>query len=344
MSGNGAGSGVRSRIAAVGSALPERRRTSGELEGLIADVSPRCRIRQGLIETMSGVRERRVAADDQNCSDLAATAGLDALERAGVDADEIDALIFASASQDLVEPATANIVQEKIGTRAPVFDVKNACNSFLNGLQIAEGLIASGAHRKVLVTSGELTSRVVRLDADCAKTLRRNFPGYTLGDAGGAAVVSACDNGQRGIFHRAFTTASRFWELATIPGGGTMHPRGEEFTYIRGDGTALRDAFQVVGPALIEQALRATGTTFADFARILVHQVSMPFLHDFIERTKIPLERIELTLPHLGNMASASLPVAYAQAEARGALRPGDKVLWVGMASGISLGVLMTEV
>ena len=340
----GALGAIRARIVAVGSALPEHRRTSGELEDLIADLSPRCRIRRGLIEAMSGVQERRVAAEHENCSDLAATAGLDALGRARVDCKEIDALIFASASQDMVEPATANIVQEKIGTRAPVFDVKNACNSFLNGLQIAEGLIASGSHRKVLVTSGELTSRVVRLDADSNAALRRNFPGFTLGDAGGAAVLEACENGQRGIFHRAFTTVSRFWELATIPGGGTMHPRGEEWTYIRGDGTALRDAFQVVGPALIEQALRATGTTFADFARILVHQVSMPFLHDFIERTKIPLERIELTLPHLGNMASASLPVAYAQAEARGALVPGDKVLWVGMASGISLGVIMTEV
>ena len=343
MSAAMSGVGGPSRIIAVGSSLPEMTRTSLEVEQIVARMSPDCRIRSGLVETLTGVKERRIAPDDQNCSDLAAAAGRAALKNAGVDASEVDALIFASASQDLVEPSTANIVQEKVGSQAPVFDIKNACNSFLNGLQVADALIAAGSHKRVLVTSGELSSRVVRYDCKSDEQLRMNFPGYTLGDAGGAALVGPAE-GTRGIFHRAFTTVSRHWPLVVIPAGGTMHPRGEEYTYIQGDGGALRDAFEELGPQLIFDALEQTKTRFEDFARILVHQVSVPFLRDFLRATGIPKEKVEMTLPQFGNMASASLPVAYAQAMARGALRAGDLVLWIGMASGISMGVVMSEV
>jgi 3-oxoacyl-[acyl-carrier-protein] synthase-3 len=194
-----------------------------------------------------------------------------------------------------------------------------------------------------LVTVGETPTRGIKWQIYGRADLRLSFPGYTLGDGGAAAlVVPAID--ERGIFYRSFTTVSRHWNLATVLGGGSMHPRGDEYSYISGDASRLKEAFAEVGPAVIQEALAATGTTFDDYRRILVHQVSVPFLRAFVRASAVPRDKIEMTLPMLGNMAAASLPVAFAQAEERGAIRSGDRVMWIGLAGGISVGVLLSVV
>lgn len=333
----------RVAIAGVAAHLPERRVSSHEVEDRVRAASPGCRVPRGVVALVSGVEERRYAPEGVYASDLAAAAARRALTEAGAEPAAVDLLIFAAASQDLVEPATANIVQEKVGTAAAVLDVKNACNSFLNGLQVAEALIAAGQYRTILVATGETPSRCIRWDAPTMADFRLNFPGYTLGDAGAAALLTAA-TGDRGIFYRAFQSVSRHWRAATLPGGGSMHPRGDEHTYIRGDGADLRDAFAELGPGLLHRALRETGTSLDDFAAILVHQVSCPYLHHFVEATGIPLEKVVVTLPGHGNMAAASLPVAYTLARADGRIGPGDRVLWIGLAAGISAGVMMQMV
>ena len=123
-----------------------------------------------------------------------------------------------------------------------------------------------------------------------------------------------------------------------------MNPRGDEHTYIRGDGAGLRGAFDELGAGVLRTCLEKSGESFDDFARILVHQVTLPFLDDFVRATGIPRDRVEITLPAYGNCAAASLPLAYAQAVERGVLRPGDRVLWVGLAGGISVGVMVSDV
>jgi 3-oxoacyl-[acyl-carrier-protein] synthase-3 len=294
------------------------------------------------VQRISGVKSRHVAADHEQTSDLAAAAARVSLARADVDPRDVDALIFAAASQDLTEPATANIVQEKLGTHCPVFDIKNACNSFLCGLQVAESLIATGQYRNVLVASGEMPSRGIKWAVRDFDDFRLSFAGYTLGDAGAAVLVSGTDD-HRGIFYRKFQTESRFWNIGIVPGGGSMHPRGDEWTYFVGDGTRIAAAVASIGPGLFHEALRATGTTVNDYARILVHQVTMPFLKTFCATTGVPMDKLVVTLPVLGNVASASMPVQLALAEARGEVKAGDLVAWVGMASGISLGVMLME-
>ena len=123
-----------------------------------------------------------------------------------------------------------------------------------------------------------------------------------------------------------------------------MYPRGDEYSYISGDAARLKDAFAELGPSVIQEALAATGTTFDDYRRILVHQVSIPFLRAFVRATDVPRDKIEMTLPMLGNMAAASLPVAFTQAAERGAITSGDRVMWIGLAGGISVGVFLTTV
>lgn len=333
----------RAAITGVATALPERRWTSAEVETRIRAHSPGCRVPDGVVALVSGVEERRFVDEGVYASDLAAAAARRVLARTGTDPAAVDLLIFAAASQDLAEPATANIVQEKVGAAAAVFDVKNACNSFLNAVQIAEGFILAGQYRRVLVATGETPSRCIRWDAATRDDLRLNFPGYTLGDAGAAALLAPADDG-RGIFYRDFRTISRFWPLATLPGGGSMHPRGDEYTYIRGDGAGLRDAFAALGPEILHRALRDTGTTLDDYAAVLVHQVTLPYLRQFARATGIPERQIVVTLPRLGNLAAASLPVAFAHASDAGRIRPGDRVIWIGLAAGISVGVVLMTV
>jgi 3-oxoacyl-[acyl-carrier-protein] synthase-3 len=328
----------RVRLAGVASYLPSARRTSDEAEDMIAASNPDLVFPRGIVEMMTGVRSRRVADEGINASDLAAVAARKVLDQSGTRAEDVDLLIFASASQDMLEPATSNMVQEKVGTACAVFDVKNACNSFLSGMQVAEAMIKTGVAHRVLVTSGETPSRCIKWAVSDRDDFKLSFPGYTLGDAGAAALLVGSDD-ERGIFHSSFQTISRHWEVATIPGGGSAHPRGDEYSYFRTDGTALRDAFVDNGTGILERALAKTETRVEDYKRILVHQVAMPFLKLFTDVTGVPMEKVEVTLPELGNIASTTLPVAFAQGEARGEIRPGDKVLMIGLASGISLGV-----
>lgn len=333
---------ARARLLGVSAYLPPHVRTSEEVETLVEAASPGFRVRRGMVRMISGIEERRVIGEGMQVSDLAAEAARRAFATTGIDPLDVDHLIFAAASQDLIEPATANIVQEKIGTRAPVFDVKNACNSFLNGLEVAEGLVRSGARRCVLVVTGEACSKVIAWQAANHDEFKLNFPGLTLGDAGAAAFVVPSDD-HRGIYYRSFTSMSQYWPLATLLAGGSMHPHSLEHGYIRGDGSLLREACLREGPAIMQRFMTESGHRYEDFARIFVHQVSVPYLREFAEQSGAPFDRIEMTLPRLGNMAAASLPVAFALAQERGAVGPGDKVLWVGMASGLSIGAMMME-
>ena len=122
-----------------------------------------------------------------------------------------------------------------------------------------------------------------------------------------------------------------------------MHPRGEEFTYLQGDGPALRQTFAAVGPAIFRRMLNDAGVKHQDFDRIFIHQVSASYHRQLLRSTGMTADKVESTIEEYGNLASASIPVAFSLALARGAIGPGDRVLWVGIASGISIGVLMMD-
>jgi len=327
-------------VVAAARYLPETVRTSAEIEEMVEQASDGFVPPPGIIEQLSGIRTRRVCDYDQQASDLASQAALLAISQSGIQAGDIDLLIFAACSQDLLEPATANIVQEKIGTHCPVFDIKNACNSFMNAVEVAEALIRSGTYRTVLITAGETPSRAIRYAVRNRKEFRDSFPGFTLGDAGSAVILQAEDSGQ-GFFYSAFQTESQYWNLATLPGGGSLHPRGDEWTYIVGNGAELYAAFNSIGEGLLLKSLAATSTRLSDFSRILCHQVTMPFLRGFLDRTGICEGQLVMTLPELGNMAAASMGVQMSLALERGEIRPGDRVMWIGLANGASLGVHM---
>lgn len=332
---------VRAGIAGLGSWLPEQVVTSEQVERRIAAASVAHGFvpRPGVVAERTGVRERRYRQPHEHASDMAVHASRAALAEAGVAVDELDLIIFASSSQDLVEPATSHLVSCKLGASAMVFDVKNACNSFINGLQIADALIRGGQYERVLVCTGEAPSEAIRWELRDWEHMKRSFAGYTFGDAGAAAVLEPRRDGT-GLRYVDFQAASRHWEICTLRGGGTMHPRDDEHTYFAGDGNSLRDAFVELGPQILVDCFQRTRSTFDDYDVVLFHQVTEPFLDVFLQVSGVPESKVVRTIDTLGNIASATLPLQLQRAVADGRVGPGSNVLWIGLGAGISVGVM----
>ena len=326
----------RVRIEGLASSLPSKKITSTQLEERIREHSKNITLPAGSIEILTGVKERRVLDEHLNASDLATDAAKKALKKAQLDVTDIDCLLFASACSDILEPATANIVQQHLKATCPAFDIKNACNSFLNGMEVAESFIVSGKYKRVLVVNGEVPSRAVRYSVKNKDQLRKSFAGYTLGDAGAAMILGPSD-GTSGILYSEFSSYGEHWELSTYMGGGTRYPRDVEKTYFEGETAGLKDVFIKIGPKQIHHTLKIVGWSVNDIDKIIVHQVSAKSFNIIADQTKLPMDKIVIVLPELGNMISASVPVALDHAQ-HGGLKSGDKILLIGLASGISIG------
>ncbi|WP_033817926.1 3-oxoacyl-ACP synthase III family protein [Kitasatospora sp. MBT63] len=326
-------------ITAVGACLPARVLTSQQLQDEVTGGSG-LRLPEGVFEKATGIRTRHFAADGEYASTLALGAARQALDGAGLDPLDLDLLVFASATRDVCEPATAHLVQAELGSRAHAFDLSNACNSFLNGIDTARAMILAGRARRALVVTGETPSRAMRRDPGGLADFRDSFAGYTFGDAGAAVVVEEVEHG--GILDVETETASEHWEVGGIPGGGSRHPRGDEYSYFRGGGKELRGVFERIGADILTRTAARTGLGWDAYARVLVHQVTLPYLERFVELTGVPAEKLVVTVDRLGNLASATIGV---QLELiRPGLRTGDRVLMVGLGGGVSLTTMVWEV
>lgn len=325
-------------ITAIGYSLPEHEVSSARLQAGIEEASG-LRLAPGLVEQVTGITTRRVAGPDEYASTLAVRAARQALEAAGLEPFDLDLLLFASASRDIIEPATAHIVQAELGSKAHALDVTNACNSFINGIDLARTMVLAGRARRALVVTGETPSRAARPTVTSLSQARSAFAGFTFGDAGAAVVVEGVASG--GILDVDTETLSEHWAVAGIFGGGSRDPRGADGTYFSGDGHALRGVFEKLGTGILDRVRARTGFEWDDYARVLVHQVTMPYLERFIELSGVPREKLELTVGTLGNMASATLGVQLARVDA--GLHRGDKVLLVGLGGGISAMTLVWE-
>ena len=325
-------------ITAAASCLPEREVSTDVLQDRIARASG-LPLPPGMFAKATGIDRRRVAADGEYASDLAIGAARRVLDDSGLDAMDIDLLLFASATRDMAEPATAHVVQAALGGRAHAIDVSNACNSFLNGIDLARAMIRTGRARRALVVTGETPTRAMRPRLDDMAMARSAFAGYTFGDAGAAVLVEPVATG--GIVDVETETHSEHWPVGGILGGGSRHPRGDEHTYFTGDGHRLRAVFEKIGTGLLDRVNHRCGLTFDDYAHVLVHQVTLPYLRRFAEVTGVPEDKLVVTVAELGNIASATLGVQLARI--RPGLAPGDKVLLVGLGGGVSLMTMVWE-
>ncbi|WP_378146911.1 3-oxoacyl-ACP synthase III family protein [Cnuibacter sp. UC19_7] len=334
----------RTAVVACATYLPSTLRTTAETEERLRVENPTLTLPTGLIRRITGVENVHVAGPEAQASDLAVAAARRALEQSP---GEVDLLIFASGSQDLIEPATSHIVSERLGTRCAVFDVKNACNSMLNGMQVADALLAAGQYRRALIVTGEVPSYAVRWRVDSREQFLRSFGGYTMSDGGAAVILEAGEaespepSGGRGILGSRFLARSEHWGVGTIPAGGTVNPHSEGGAYFDMDGAALQAAFASVGVGLVAETLASIGYGVDDLDFVALHQVARPYHDRIVEVLGVDPERTLLTVAEHGNLASATLPFQLAEARAAGRVGPGGLVALVGLAAGISLGAMV---
>jgi acyl-CoA:acyl-CoA alkyltransferase len=329
----------RSRLAAVAAHLPTGQRSAAETERRLVVENPHLSLPTGLVRRLTGVESVHVAEPGTQASDLAVEAARSALARSPGD---VDLLLFASGSQDMIEPATSHIVSARLGLGAPVMDVKNACNSMLNGMQVADALIAAGQYRRVLVVSGETPSYAVRWTLEDRAAFQRSFAGYTMSDSGAAVLLEASDAADDvGILGSRFLARSEHWAVGTIPAGGSVNPHSVGGAYFDMDGAALQAAFASVGVGLVADTMAATGYDVADLDFVAVHQVARAYHERIVDALGIDRDRTLLTVADHGNLASVTLPFQLAEATASGRIGPGSLVALVGLAGGISLGAMV---
>ncbi len=339
----------RSRISGLEVYLPPMRLNTDAVERRIADSSPGFRVPKGLIGRVTGIRSRSVMSATEQASDLAANAAAKVLAECGLQAPDVDLLVFASASQDMVEPATGHMVAAKLGLSCPVMDVKNACNSFLNGMEVADALIAGGRYARVLVVTGESPSRAVRWSVPDFPTFASSFPGYTMSDGGAAVLLEAAvepgaaGGGAPGILAMGFTARSSHWSVGTLAAGGSAFPRDPEASYFSMDGEKLKDAFLDLGSDILDETLAEMHLAWTDFAVVCVHQVSAPYRQIFAEGAGVPPELLVHSVEDFGNLASVSLPLQLKLAVDSGRAGPGDLVALVGLGGGVSLGMAVVR-
>jgi 3-oxoacyl-[acyl-carrier-protein] synthase-3 len=332
---------IRAVIAGTGRYLPDAVWSSAMVEARVNEHSGDWRIPDGVIRLATGVVERRYAPDDLASSDLALRAAARALEAAGAEPVDIDLLIFASASHDVAEPATANIVQAGLGCeRAAVMDVKNACNSFLNGLDVAQAFIETGRATRVLVAAGERLSPTIKWDIGSSDALPTRLAALTLGDAGAACVVEASPDTHRGLRRGAFESDGRHWELSTVLGGGSRYGASPEQMYFECRSTKLQQLATERIPTLVHDVLVKLDWELDDVALVVPHQVTTSVIERIVSMLGYPRERCMITLDRFGNTAAASIPVALDLALEQGRASVGDKVLLVGGAAGFSAAVI----
>lgn len=331
---------VSTRIAGLGVYLPESTRGTDETEQRLRSGNPRIKLATGLIGRMTGVETVHLRPEGWEASDLAVAAARQAIAAAP---GPLDLVIFASASQDLVEPATSHIVAAKLGLDTPVMDVKNACNSVVDAMQVADAFVRSGQYRRVLIASGEGPSVAVRWELRDHDEFIRSFPGYTMSDGGAALVLEADDSGESGILASRFMAVSRHWQVGTLPGGGTMRPHDADAAYFDMDGRALQQAFLELGPQPVLDLLAEHDWTWDDFDLVAIHQVALPYLPPIFERLGVPSDRTVITIAEHGNLASVTLPLQLHLAWERGMVAAGSRVLLIGLAGGISLGLVAVK-
>lgn len=329
---------TRSRIAGLGVYLPRDIRTTAQTETALRERNPGLKLATGMIGRLTGVKSVHLRPEGWQTSDLAAAASRDALADSP---GPIDLLIFASASQDLIEPATSHIVASKLGLDCPVMDVKNACNSVLNALQVADALIQTGQYRRVLIASGEQPSHAVRWQLESKEQFLRSFPGYTMSDGGAAVILEASDDA--GILGSTFVAVSSNWNIGTLGTGGSMDPHAVNGSHFDMDGPALQKAFLDLGPDAVLETLRKLDLDWADFDLVAIHQVALPYLPPIFDRLGVASDKSIITIEEHGNLASVTLPLQLLLAREAGMIQAGSLVALIGLAGGISLGVMVVR-
>ncbi len=319
------------RITGIGSYLPSRVLCNAELERMV-DTSDEW------ITTRTGIRERRLAEEGQATSDLAVVAVERALVDAGLGPADIDLLVVGTSSPDMILPATACLVQARLGMSCPAFDVNAACSGFPYALQVATSAIEAGRASRVVVVGADALTRHIDF-ADRATCV-------LFGDGAGAVVVEAAE--EPGVLGIVLGADGRGADMLRIAAGGSAAPAtperlaaGEQYLTMNGN-EVFRFAVKVI-PAATREALEASGCSVEDLAWLVPHQANQRILNTVGERLGIDPERVFSHVHRTGNTSAASIPLALDDLYTSGRLAPGDLVALVGFGAGLTWGAAVVR-
>lgn len=319
-------SGLKARIVATGSYVPEKILTNRDLEKQIDTTD------QWIVER-TGVRERRIAGKDEATSDLAFKAAESALKAAGMAPDQLDLIVVATATPDMFFPSTACIVQDKLkATRAAAFDLSAACSGFVYALSVGEQYIRSGTYQNVLVIGAEVMSRLTDW------TDRRTC--VLFGDGAGA-VLLAPSTSESGILSIHLHSDGSFWDLICVPGGAAAIPPSEKVLAEHLNTIKMKgnETFKVAVRSLEEvawEAMRANKLSPSDISYLIPHQANLRILNAVAERLEFPKEKVVVNLDRYGNTSAGSIPLALDEAVRDGRIKEGASLLFLAFGGGLT--------
>jgi len=319
-------------ITGLGACVPERRLTNDDLSRMVET-------NDEWIVTRTGIRERRIAAPDEGTSHLAAQAAKEALEAAGIAPEELDLIIVATTTSDLVFPPTACLVQSNLGAkRANAFDLNAVCSGFLNALVAGSQFIQNGAYRHVLVIGAETLSRIVDYTDRTTCIL--------FGDGAGAAVLSRAERPEAGLVDFLLAADGDKAGLAYCPRPATPAKTLSQIgadpkPYIHQDGRAVfRVAVQGMADA-VRQILIRQGLHPGDLRVLVPHQANFRIMEALAERLGVPQERVATCIAEYGNTSAATIPLALHKWYHTQGLNSGDYVMFTAFAGGLLWGAAL---
>jgi 3-oxoacyl-[acyl-carrier-protein] synthase-3 len=313
--------GVRVTITGLGAYAPERVVTNDDLSQLV-DTSDEW------IMERTGIRERRIASDEQALSDLSLPAARQALEQAGSDGTDIDLLIVATVTPDMMFPSTSALLADQLGAKdAGAYDLSAGCTGFMYAVAQAYGMIAAGLSRKALVVGGDVLSRI--LDWSDRSTV------VLFGDGAGAVVLEPSD--EAGFLAFELGADGAGGEHLWLPGSGSRRFEDpEQFVKMNG-----REVFKFATRVLVQSAeavLARYGAAIEDVDVYVPHQANVRIIDHATKKLGIPSDRVVANVDRYGNTSSGSIPLALAEAQVDGRLQPGKLVLMTGMGAGLTWG------
>ncbi|MFZ4482350.1 MAG: beta-ketoacyl-ACP synthase III [Chthoniobacterales bacterium] len=315
-------------ISGTGKYVPERILTNADLQKLVET-------NDQWITERTGIKERRIAADDEATSDLAAKAGREALANAGVDAADLDFIIVATFTPDMFFPSTACLVQKALGaTKATCFDVSAACSGFLYCLDIARSYIAAGVAEKVLVIGADKVSGVI--DWTDRNTC------VLFGDGAGAAVLQPARAGRGGEILSVYSGSNGgLDDILNVPAGGSRLPLTAENvdSKLNTMKMAGREVYRHAVHTMIlaaKEAITRAGLTVDDIACFIPHQANLRIIETIADKLKVPMDRFFINLTLYGNTSAAAVAIALDEANRSGRMKRGDHILMVVFGGGLT--------
>jgi 3-oxoacyl-[acyl-carrier-protein] synthase III len=325
---NVSGNGVAVGLTGIGAYSPERVLTNVDLEAMV-DTSDEW------IITRTGIRERRIAAPEQAASDLALPAARAALEQAGVAPAELGLVIVATATPDMLFPATAAIVADTLGAKeAAAYDLLAGCTGFIYALSQAYGAVATGLSKKALVIGAEVLSKITNWEDRSTCIL--------FGDGAGAAVVQPIGDGGGIVGFELGADGSGGPDLC-VPAGGSRRPvtseaLEEELQFIKMNGAEVFRFATRVMVSSAEELLAACGAGVGDIDLYVPHQANKRIVDHAVKNLGLDPGKVFMNIDRFGNTSSASIPICLAEAQAEGRLEEGTRVFMTAVGAGLTWG------